>query len=354
MRPTAVRLAASSFATLAALVIFAPRAVAQCADVDGDGYFAQPGCGTPVDCNDADPNTHPGAVEVCDGYDNDCDDALDNSWDCDRICDNPRKLGDDVPIVADSPDWGLHDSCWNGNGFAVVSAGRPVQFQRRSAVFDAVGSPSSVTEGTPLGTLPSLAWTGSGYGVAWTDRRSPSDSRIYFARFDAQGQRIGGELPVSTSTADNASVIWNGYEFAVVWSTGSRVYFVRITAGGAILSTPLPLPTLEFSDVAINIAWTGQEYGAVVVTYSGKLQFQRIDPNGSLIGSRVNVNDSVHRPDGWPPATVWTGAEFAVFFADSANVYMSRFDASGTRKKRTTPSLSHATPYSDPVQAAEG
>ncbi len=58
-------------------------------DLDGDGY-GSPGTGIVVcdacltgyvrdssDCDDGDPNTNPGADEICDGVDNDCDGDVD-------------------------------------------------------------------------------------------------------------------------------------------------------------------------------------------------------------------------------------------------------------------------------------
>src|SRR5262249_55579472 len=38
-----------------------------CQDSDGDGFFAD------VDCNDANPAVHPGALEICNGIDDNCD-----------------------------------------------------------------------------------------------------------------------------------------------------------------------------------------------------------------------------------------------------------------------------------------
>jgi len=59
-------------------------------DADGDGWTTEDG-----DCNDSNPDVHPGAEEVCDGVDNDCDGYIDDAdgdgfksaecggWDCD-------------------------------------------------------------------------------------------------------------------------------------------------------------------------------------------------------------------------------------------------------------------------------
>lgn len=47
-----------------------------CTDGDGDGYFAEATCGTPLDCNDADASVNPAACDIKgDGIDQDCDGA---------------------------------------------------------------------------------------------------------------------------------------------------------------------------------------------------------------------------------------------------------------------------------------
>ena len=48
-----------------------------CIDADGDGYYTREGCGTEADCDDSAAAVHPGAPEVCDGMDNDCDGIVD-------------------------------------------------------------------------------------------------------------------------------------------------------------------------------------------------------------------------------------------------------------------------------------
>lgn len=65
-----------------ALCVPADGACLPCIDADGDGFGIGPACAG-IDCDDSDATAFPGAVDACDGVDNDCD-ALTADGDTDR------------------------------------------------------------------------------------------------------------------------------------------------------------------------------------------------------------------------------------------------------------------------------
>ncbi len=59
------------------------------ADADGDGYYGPSSCPAAAnDCNDSNANIRPGAQELCDGVDNDCDSEIDENLGLGERCTN--------------------------------------------------------------------------------------------------------------------------------------------------------------------------------------------------------------------------------------------------------------------------
>jgi hypothetical protein len=282
-----------------------------CTDSDGDGYFAETGCGTAVDCNDAAPFTHPGAPEVCDGYDNDCDLLLDNSPSCQRLCESPE------PAVAapafgnvDDNDYAHPRMAWAGNQYAFTCHDdlHGTIFQ----LLDVQGLPLGPTLQLGDGREPSIVWTGEQYGVAFSQT---------FLRLDRSGNVIAPATPLAP-TSEVPSVVWNGSEFAIVSVGCGGLCFSRVTSDGQMIATaslwsgPTGGPP--------SLAWNGSEYALVWWTPEGLL-FGRVDRAGVPIAGTVGI-----APDGRYFQILWTGVDYAVMWTYGGDVLFRRLTANGS------------------------
>lgn len=77
----------------------------RCVDADGDGYFGFDAATCPEgrDCNDDDPEIHPGASERCNGYDDDCDGLIDikNDAEFKEVWGEDPPVGNSCPVGQD-------------------------------------------------------------------------------------------------------------------------------------------------------------------------------------------------------------------------------------------------------------
>ncbi len=264
-----------------------------CDDEDSDGYTDCSG-----DSNDADPNINPDALEICDGRDNNGDASIDDV--CDAICDDPEKSMSNKR---------LHDFNWVAN-------------------------------------LPSIAWTGSEYGLAWMDGRHMNsgdmNSEIYFTRIDSSGDEIGLDVRVSFGNFDSSqpSLAWTGTYYGICWEDlrdgNWEIYFARINSSGVKVGSDVRITNENHLSEYPSLIWTGSEYGVAWIDHrdgNSEIYFAHLDSSGSKIGSDLRVTNDDH--SSWLPCIAWSGAEYGIAWADTRNgnweVYFARINSSGSK-----------------------
>jgi hypothetical protein len=194
---------------------------------------------------------------------------------------------------------------WNGTGFGVAwQDDRDGQWGIYFALLDAQGRlPSEdfrVSDIAGAGVTPVLVWTGEGYGLAWEDERDGFEqSEIYFRLLDERGAPASEELRVSNAAGISywPSLAWNGTGFGLSWSDTreghGEIYFVSITAEGA-----------KVGEEALSITTPGNAYApALIASGSGyalsynddtldqnfETYFVRLRADGSKLGTETRL-----------------------------------------------------------------
>lgn len=269
-----------------------------CIDRDGDGYLAGPGCAVQDDCNDDNRLIHPGAVEICNGWDDDCDGSIDEG--CDRTCNDfqlTRRVsfkpgGYDARLANADRSWTMvfRDNAFTNGELTFTRLDRRGTRLTTDQVLDDRRNDGKLvwTGARALNAWDYIGGTVVNFGVHWQD-------------LGKWGHAPGGVVrPNSDSTRLNG-MEWNGYETTTLWYDDSLEYtcLTRVGAGGEVWEPKLVLTTMKHWDGSFS--WDGDGYGWAYTRDSSPgtadLYFRRLNRDGVPVGSELRLTDHSSAPN---------------------------------------------------------
>lgn len=231
-------------------------------------------------------------------------------------------------------------------------------------ILDGTGFPISTAPGDQ--TDASVVWSGTHFLVVWDDVRSgdENDVDIYGARVDTNGTVLEpGGIPISArfgSSQDSNAVAWDGTNFLVVWRdtrSGSHIYGARVSDAGAVLEgAGIPISTAAGFQDEPALAWNGMHYLVVWKQSSGStidIEGVRVNRSGTLADSSAIV---IETGTGFKadPAVAWSG-NWLVVWVGGAGIQGARVSYTGTVLDPSGITISDAPDsQSAPVVAAQG
>ncbi len=245
---------------------------------------------------------------------------------------NGTPVGNPIRITnaANASDW--PDLVWTGSFFGLAwedersGVGKEdVYFQKLDASGNKVGPEIQVTTDGARQMAPILKWTGTDFGVVWTDTRF-TQREIYFRRLDGNGQPVGAELRVSNDGADSAwpDLAWNGTDWATVWHDtrdgNAEVYLAKISAAGVKVGSDMRLtnangfsgyPSIDWNGFQYGLSWQDDRAGNV------SIYFAQVNASGSKNGTDLKVSSG--NGESSFTTALWNGSTFAFAWRDDRN-----------------------------------
>jgi hypothetical protein len=158
-------------------------------------------------------------------------------------------------------------------------------------------------DGQSFSLLPSLVSNGDGYGMAFTVL-TETHADIYFQRLSAGGTPVSNPVKVSETGDGEAallpSIAWTGDGYAIAW-TGVRdeesvdVYMARVDPSGVRKGAVAKVSNSNELDLAARVAWSGSRIGVGWFRFNGEdtmtARFAVYDSAGSRVGAESNLRE---------------------------------------------------------------
>lgn len=311
-----------------------------CNDRDGDQARAGSECGQATDCDDGSWTTNPGALETCDGWDTDCDGAIDET--CDRYCDTPDlydvprplefgvqyPLGDFyVPECFEFSPHGLLGMTETGTEQTRLLTMRAFDAEGRTLDHPHVLDSRQVQDwlAPSFGSHCDIARGDDHYLVLWFGENTSPAPTTFLARVvDRLGAPIGPTLDITDLSGVEkvrGTTEWvgtfNGTDFAVFWTPGgvaaNQLLMTTIGWNGRTESVQTVLVTDDVDGEQsltdqVRSIWAGDRYVVVLAAgESSKMFTMAVDEEGTILSGPHQLgfgggNCDVVMDDGGPVA----------------------------------------------------
>jgi hypothetical protein len=264
-------------------------------------------------------------------------------------CTGPGLIGSDQQITSHGSTSYYASIAWAGSQFGISwddprDGDSEVWFARVSASGSKLGGDVRITTNTDDSEETSIAWSGSEFGLVWCDDRD-GNLELFFTRVSSGGSELITDVQLTSTPSPGAtyepSIAWTGSQYGVSWSDrrdgNHEIYFVRVTPGGSKVGTELRVTNDTFNSLDPSLAWTGSGFGVVWNDRrdgNQEIYLALISAGGSKTSSDIRITN-----DGamsfWPDA-VWTGSEFGVAWMDTRDgdeeVFLALVEADGTKR----------------------
>lgn len=202
--------------------------------------------------------------------------------------------------------------------------------------------------------FPSVAaLSGGGYVVSWMSTgEDGSGYGVYAQLYDVEGAKVGGEAQVNTYTASDQAnptvaalsgggyvVIWQSYgQDGQDWGVYAQGYDAAGDKVGGEVHVSTTIPGPEFAPNA-----TGLADGGYVVTWFGGVNYpwdifaQRYDADGARVGGETLINTTTAGAQWYPSVAALSSGGYVVTWqsvggaSSDFDIYAQRYDAAGVK-----------------------